>query len=392
MTYTLVTGNVLYPSQTPYQNISLTADITLNWPSSFIGGISTTYFTKVTPNADERNITLPDATLASPGNHLIFYNSSIYKFNILKNDSTLLLTVLAGQSVDFILDDTITSAGSWITIPYGGGSSDINAFQIISSDDSLIITNGNVLPPGAEIDLQLPPSISNLNKVNTTGFPVILSKNPLTWETAEITAGDNITIDNGDGVAGDPVIHVNSNLIGITSLEVGKFAITGSTISATDSNTNLIFSTFGTGELNLNNILIDTSGNINTSGNIEANSIFVTTFRSPNTPVAWAVFNDTSGTIVIEDNYNVSSIEHVTDIFGNPRGYRINFTNYLLDINYGVTVDPGTDGTVFPPIIHGRAIHSTRDEWFVEVVFIDVNNDIVGDLPLGATVLIMSSR
>lgn len=376
MTYTLVTGNVLYPSQTPYQNISLIADITLNWPSSFIGGIPAAYFTDVTPVANGNNITLPDATLGSEGNHLIFYNSSIYNFNILKNDSTLLLNILAGQSVDFILKDNSTSAGVWTTIPFGGGSSNINAFQITSSDNSLVITNGNVTPPGANIDLQLTPSISNLNKVNTTGLPVIFTTNPLTWGTVEIVAGNNITIDNGDGFAGNPIINVNSNLIGITAISVGQFSITGSELSANVSNTDLNFSTSGTGKLNLNGTVIDADGNITATG-----------FKSPGSLVAWAVFNDTSGSIVIEDAYNVSSI--VRDLDSGT--YKVTFTLSMSNINYAIIVTTGSTGDTMPLVTQGYYIATTRDLSSVELVFVDASREIVSDLPNGATFQIMSS-
>ena len=38
MPYTIVTGSTVYPTQVSYQLITLTNNIVLSWPSSFIGG------------------------------------------------------------------------------------------------------------------------------------------------------------------------------------------------------------------------------------------------------------------------------------------------------------------------------------------------------------------
>ena len=92
MPYTVVNGSTVYPTQVSYQLITLTNDIVLSWPSSFVGGPIAAGFNDVDPDQAGRKITLPDATLAATGTDVIFNNISIYTFNILKNDNTFLHT------------------------------------------------------------------------------------------------------------------------------------------------------------------------------------------------------------------------------------------------------------------------------------------------------------
>lgn len=120
MPYTVVNGSTVYPTQVSYQLITLTNDIVLSWPSSFVGGPIAAGFNDVDPDQAGREITLPDATLAATGTDVIFNNISIYTFNILKNDNTFLHTLNPGDIVDFKLYDVSTVAGLWRIIPFGG--------------------------------------------------------------------------------------------------------------------------------------------------------------------------------------------------------------------------------------------------------------------------------
>ena len=226
MAYTLVNGSTVYPAQVSYQLITLTNNIVLSWPSSFGGGPIAAGFNDVHPDRVGLTITLPDATLASTGTDIIFNNIYNYTFDVLTNDSTPLLTVEPGQIVDFKLYDSSTTAGLWRIIPFGGGYNGITAFTAQSSDNSITITNGDVAPPGAMIDFQLPASITNLNKVNATGLTVVKSTAPLTWGTVQLVAGNNITITNPDGINGNPIINLNNSVAGLTYLKVGDFICT----------------------------------------------------------------------------------------------------------------------------------------------------------------------
>lgn len=263
------------------------------------------------------------------------------------------------------------------------GYNGIVAFEASSSDNSIDITNGNVVPPGAIIDFKLPASIFNLNNVITTGIPVIKSAAPLTWDTTTITAGTNINVTDGDGILADPVINLLPDVSNLNSLQVGVFDITGNTLQATDSNTDLLFATSGTGKLDLNGALIDANGNTTISNLTVSGS-----FNNPFTPKAWCIFTDTivgnSNSIVIEDHSNVTSIS------GSGGYYQIFFNTAMANINYGVMISLGSLGTTLPPIVYS-GFWTTRNLSSVIISVVDASGELVTALPYGATVMIMSS-
>ena len=386
MPYTVVNGSTVYPTQVSYQLITLTDDIVLSWPSSFVGSPIAAGYNDVNPDQDDWTITLPDATLAALGTDVIFSNISIYTFDIHTNDGTFLHTLNPGDIVDFKIYDASTAAGGWRIIPFGGGYNGITAFEATSSDNSINITNGNVTPPGAIIDFKLPESIFNLNNVITTGISVIKSVNPLTWDTATILSGENISVTDGDGILDNPVVNLLPDVANLNSLQVGFFELTGNTLGATDIDTDLLFTTGGlggTGKLDLNGALIDADGNV-TIPNLTVSG----NFNNPFMPKAWCIFTDTimltSNSIVIEDNSNVASIS------GSGGYYEIFFDTPMATINYGVTISLGSLGTTLPPIVYS-GFWTTRSLNSVIISVVDASGELVTSLPYGATVMIMSS-
>lgn len=333
---------------------------------------------------DDWAITLPDATLGSSGADIILNNISIYLIDILDNDGNILYTLDPGDVIDFKLVDTTTTAGVWRNFPFGGGYSAVVSFDVESSDNSIIVTNGSITTPGGVIDITLPESISNIEAINSVGLAVITNTSPLEWVTAEILAGTNITVTDGDGVLGNPVINVNNDLIGLNSIEVGNFSFSGPTLSALGSNTDIYFSSNGIGLLNLNGITIDVSENIVSTGTLTIPQIFVDDIIGSNVPKAWCVFTDISNVIVIEDQVNVSSIVKITDSSGS---YEIYFTNPMININYGVQISLGTSGGSTPFVTHG--FWTTRSLNSVVITVVDASGQLVSELPYGVTISIM---
>jgi hypothetical protein len=248
-----------------------------------------------------------------------------------------------------------------------------------SPDNSIIITNGTLINPGGKIEFKLPASISNISDLNNgvVGISVVKSINPLTWITRTISPGsDNIIITNEDGVDDNPTIDLADDVT-VNILQAGDFIINGNTLDAVSKGTDLIFSTFEEGVLNLNGVTIDILGNI--SGNI----------ASPPVPKAWCTFNDTvfgsSNTIVIEDSSNVVSVT------GSGGYYEISFTHDMANINYGVSISLGSIGTTLPPpMYHG--FYTTRNTDSVIIAVVDAAGELVTSLPAGVTVMVMSSQ
>lgn len=375
MSYTILTSNTVYPAQVSYQQIDLTSNIVLSWPNSLSGGVIAAGFNNVIPDKDGWIITLPNASLGSLGSDILFGNNSAFTFDIVDYDNNPQLTLGAGEVIDFKLTDTTNQAGAWAQLPFLGGYSGISNLTAKSSDGSIIIDNGIIVNPGGTIDFKLPESISNLNNVVTEGIPVIKSTNPLEWKTANILSGNNIDVVDGDGINGNPTINLLPDVSGVNSLKVGDFTITGNKLSATDDDVDLLFTTGGTGKIDLNGVTIDINGGI-----------------SGISTKAWCVFIDevaglssSSNVITVQDNYNVSSVT------GAGTGYyTITFSNPMANINYGVTISLGSLGTSLPPNVY-NAFWTTRNTTSVIVSVVDAGGALVEALPQGATVTIMSS-
>jgi len=382
MNYTVITGNNSFPSDRSYQLIDLVANIVLDWPTSFPTGFATAYYNEINPDQDAWTITLPDATLASNGVDVIFSNISIYTFDILDNDSQFLLTINPGEIIDFKLYDNTTSAGGWRNIPFGGGVAGVIAFEAASSDDSIVIDNGNVTAPGGTIDFKLPTSLSNLNLVDSKGIVVTTATSPLEWQTVEILGSGNILVSNGDGVAGNPTMELNTEIIGLTSLEIGDLTITGNQIAPTSTDVDLVLKTTGVGVLNLNGSLIDVNGTA-----AFKNLVVIGQLSNPLIPKAIVTFTDTivgpSNSIVIKDQSNVASVT------GSNGSYEISFTRAMNSINYGITFGLSTDGGTLPQI--SRAFYTTTNLSSFSISVVDDSNEPVLSIPLGITVVVHSS-
>lgn len=370
MAYTVVTDSPVYPSQNPYQKIALTANIILSWATSFGTGNVIAAFNKVIPNQDDWTITLDNATIAAEGTELRFYNSSVYSFSLLKNDSALLVMINAGQAVDIVLSDNSTIAGDWDVFPFGGEFNSISTFMVTSSDTSIDVSGGVVFPPGSEVDLKITPSISNIITIDDVGLAVVTSNNPLEWGTTSIVGGSNITVTYGNGVISNPTISLNTEVDGLTSLGVGNFAFTGSdlTTALLDQDINLI--TGGTGVISLNGLNIDAEGNFLNSGKR-----------------VFALFTDTitglSNTIVVETSTNAFSVT------GGTGTYKINFIAPFPNTNYGVFFGFGSTGEPLPPSY--TATWLVRETTFVTISVKDDSGELVTDLPDGIAVEIKNS-
>jgi hypothetical protein len=387
MAYTLLTGTTVYPAQVSYQLINLTGDITLSWPSSFTSSVVAAGYNDVSPDTDtptKHIITLPDATLGAIGSDTIFSNVSVYEFDIHTNDGVFLHTVNPGEIVDFKLYDTSTNAGLWRIIPFGGGYNGIVSFTAQSTDNTIVITNGAVSPPGATINFQLPTSVTNLNNVVTTGFSVIKTTNPLTWGTVQLVAGTNIAITDPDGINASPVINLNDNVAGLASLQVGSLEMTGLEITTTATDGSVLITSKGDGYVIINDVTIDTNGKMVVNGELDVTG----TFTSPFTPKAWCTFIDVtvglSNQIILEGHANVTSVN------GSNGNYTINFTTPLTNINdYGVLITMGSTGGSSPFVSHG--FWTVRNSSYVTISIVDASGVLVPDVPNGVTVMIMST-
>ena len=132
MSYTDVFGNTtLPPAEYGYRSQTLTGDVTLEWP--YNTNVTTSTVAKIMDIscAAGNVITLPDATLVSTGEDFLIRNVGANALTVKRSDGVLVYTVAAGAAVYFYLTDNSTTAGVFGTVPYGVGSSYVDAAVLV---------------------------------------------------------------------------------------------------------------------------------------------------------------------------------------------------------------------------------------------------------------------
>lgn len=117
-------GNTISPTQVGYRAIALTANLTLVWPlDAPTDSEIAAQKMNVTPDQAGWTITMPDATLVSPGQDCLFFNPSAFTFSVVDSTGGAITTVAAGISKYLYLKTNSTAAGTWQVITYGVGTS-----------------------------------------------------------------------------------------------------------------------------------------------------------------------------------------------------------------------------------------------------------------------------
>lgn len=121
-------GTVIYPANVSYRAVSLSANVTLTWPTELATDTNTTAsIMDVTPTGAGFTIRMPDASQASVGETVLFFNPGASSFTVADNGGTTLVVVAPGQSWQIYLTNNTTVNGAWRTLAYGVGASAVNA-------------------------------------------------------------------------------------------------------------------------------------------------------------------------------------------------------------------------------------------------------------------------
>jgi hypothetical protein len=316
-----------------YSLINLTSDVTLSWAYPFTGGVVVSNKNNIISDNDLRTMTLPSSKLVTVGTSLLFNNVGFHDFTLLDNSGAPIGNIILPSEIrEIYLTDTSTDAGIWCMIPFGEGSSAISVISATSSNNSINITPGTITAPSGNFDFTLSASLQNLNLLTSNalpGFPVITANNPLTWKTVVLVGGTNVNIDNGDGVIDAPIINLNSAISGLTALNVGSFALSGTTLTTSETDGSLALSSNGKGHLGLNGVNIDTLSNITNVNNLTVSG----SITSPAVASAQCFFfdnNNVTNNITLQSNYNIASVT------GGNGAYVVTFTIPFPDGNYTV--------------------------------------------------------
>lgn len=143
-TYTDVfTGSTIYPSELSYRAVTLSANVTLSWPLDADSGTDLVAKIMDVTASGAYVITMPDATMVSTGETVLFNNVGATTFTVADNSGTTILTIAAGQQWQLYLTSNSTAAGSWRTYQMGATTSSATAATLVGYGIKAISTSLN---------------------------------------------------------------------------------------------------------------------------------------------------------------------------------------------------------------------------------------------------------
>lgn len=374
-----------YPPQGSCQELALTTNIQLDYPySANTGNVTVTDMIDVSANIPNLNIFLPNSTLTDLGFAITFNNVGTNTFNVVLNDRTTVLTAVAqGNVLTVYLYNNYDVNGNWRVIPFGSGVNGISTLDLASSDGSVIVTNGTINPPGGRINIGLPNIVSKTQTLTSTGSGIVTMNpnNSSPWGVTTLNNGSNIKITNPDASTGLPTISVTDN-VSVVKLVAGAIVIENNLITNTDTAGVLHIVSNGTNSIiNLNGILINSNGDVSEINDLTVHG----TFKSDNTAKSWCRFTNTSGTIAVVSNYNVSGV--VYDAI--TKQYTITFTIPMRNTNYCVFINCANNNST-PPLQTRIGYDVLKKVESVSIVLADASGEILHDIPEGVSVMIFS--
>lgn len=122
------TGNVVQPTDVSYREITLSANLQLEWP---INGTTTgdvaARIMEVSATTSGLRIDMPPANQASVGQDALFRNLGANTFTVADYDGNTIVSIAAGQARYIYITDNPDEAGTWGVISFGAGSSAVDA-------------------------------------------------------------------------------------------------------------------------------------------------------------------------------------------------------------------------------------------------------------------------
>ena len=151
MSYTSVFGGTsIGPAQVSYASYAITAltsPLQLNWPLESSGGPPVAAIIDVTGASASLALRMPNATLVSPGETVLFNNTGSHDVVVQDAAGTAIVTVAVGSAWQIYLTSNTTAAGTWRTFQYGASVSVANAAALAGAGIKAISTTLNQSVP-----------------------------------------------------------------------------------------------------------------------------------------------------------------------------------------------------------------------------------------------------
>ena len=151
MSYTSVFGGTsISPAQVSYASYALTgvnSPLQLNWPLESSGLPAVAAIIDVTANAPSLALRMPNATLVSVGETVLFNNVGINDVVIQNAAGAALVSIAPGSAWQIYLINNTTAAGTWRVFQYGASISVSNAAALAGAGIKAISTTLNQSVP-----------------------------------------------------------------------------------------------------------------------------------------------------------------------------------------------------------------------------------------------------
>jgi len=151
VSYTSVFGGTpIGPAQVSYASYALTganSPLQLNWPLESSGLPAVAAIIDVTANAPSLALRMPDATLVSVGETVLFNNVGLNNVVVQNAAGGALVSIAPGSAWQIYLTDNTTAAGTWRVFQYGASISVANAASLAGAGIKAISTTLNQSVP-----------------------------------------------------------------------------------------------------------------------------------------------------------------------------------------------------------------------------------------------------
>lgn len=155
-------GGTVNPTDNSYRAIALTGNTTFEWPLDNAGGTNlVARIMDVTASSGPFNFTMPDATLVSPGESVLFNTIGANSFVVKDSAGNTLLTAASGQQWFLWLKTNATAAGTWGSTQFGAATATANAAALAGKG---LQANGSTL----EVDSPVTSTSSSPVTIATT--------------------------------------------------------------------------------------------------------------------------------------------------------------------------------------------------------------------------------
>ena len=160
------TGTVVTQTQTSYENIILSSQLQLYWPSNTPAtGYTLARIIDVQPISSGLSVILPPGNQGTVGADSLIRNIGTSSFIVYNDDQSQSQVVQPGQAWYFYLTDNTTVGGTWKQIQFGTGTSAADANALAGK--GLSVAGGLLQVTQNVVDITTQPVITNANRATT---------------------------------------------------------------------------------------------------------------------------------------------------------------------------------------------------------------------------------